>query len=276
MEETSAQRCFGGVQSTFTHASTATGTDMTFAVYLPPQAQSRRVPALYYLAGLTCSPETGSIKAGAQRVAAELGLAVIFPDTSPRGLDLPGEHDDWDFGSAASFYIDATEGPWSKHYRMETYVAHELRQLVEAELPIDAHRVGISGHSMGGHGALSLALKYPEAYRSVSAFAPIVAPTEVPWGKKAFAGYLGPDSEAWRAHDTCQLISNTPTNHELLVDVGLSDPFLARELTPHRLEETCSAHGQSLTLRRHEGYDHSYWFVQSFMADHLRHHAERL
>ncbi len=249
---------------------------MTFAVFLPPSAEKNKVPVLYYLAGLTCTPETGSIKAGAQRVAAELGLAIIFPDTSPRGLDLPDEHKDWDFGSGAGFYIDATETPWSNHYRMETYLTKELRELVEKSLPIDPSRCGIFGHSMGGHGALTLALKYPKAYRSVSAFAPICAPTEVPWGQKAFQNYLGSDPSTWKAHDATHLVSTQPSPHHLLVDVGLADPFLERELHPHRLDEACKASGQRLMLRQHAGYDHSYWFIQTFMEDHLRHHATQL
>lgn len=275
-EQKSAQRCFGGVQGFFAHDSTATGTRMGFAVYLPPEADKGPVPGLYYLAGLTCTEETFTLKAGAQRVAAELGLALIMPDTSPRGLDLPGEHDDWDFGSGASFYLDATLPPWSEHYRMETYVVEELRELVAAELPVRGDRTGIFGHSMGGHGALTLALRHPEIYRSVSAFAPICAPTQCPWGEKAFSGYLGPDREVWRAHDACELVRQRPSTCEILVDQGLEDPFLDRELRPHLLEAACEASGQALTLRRHPGYDHSYWFIQTFIEDHLRHHAAAL
>lgn len=273
IERISTQRCFGGEQIVFAHESQTTGTKMQFAAYLPPQAEARPVPVLFYLAGLGCNHETGAIKAGAQRTAAELGLAVVMPDTSPRGLDLPGEHDDGDFGSGAGFYIDATEHPWNQHYRMESYIVRELRELVQGELPLRGEAVGIFGHSMGGHGALTLALKYPELFRSASAFAPICAPTRCPWGEKAFSHYLGNDRSRWAAHDAAELVQAKPTAHRFLVDQGLDDPFLERELKPDLLEEACRAAGQTLNLRRHSGYDHSYWFVQTFVEDHLRHHA---
>ena len=276
METVSAQRCFGGVQSFFEHDSQATGTRMRFAVYLPPQAEAQPVPVLYYLAGLTCTAETFTIKAGAQRLAAELGLALVMPDTSPRGLDLPGEHEDWDFGSGAGFYLNATVAPWREHYRMESYIVEELRGLVEAQLPVRADAAGVFGHSMGGHGALTLALKYPEHFRSVSAFAPICAPTRCPWGQKAFTGYLGANVEDWKAYDAAEIIRARPTHHQLLVDQGLDDPFLERELHPHALEAACQASGQPLQLRRHPGYDHSYYFIQTFVEDHLRHHGQIL
>lgn len=276
MEKKSEQRCFGGTQSTFEHASSSTGTTMRFAVYLPPSANTKTVPALYYLAGLTCTEETGAIKMGAQRLAAELGLALVFPDTSPRGLELPGEGADWDFGSGAGFYLDATEAPWSAHYRMESYVVSELRELITSNFPVATDRAGVFGHSMGGHGALTLGLKHPETYRSISAFAPICAPTRCPWGYKAFSGYLGEDRATWGAHDACELVRAKPTDHHLLVDQGLDDNFLERELHPHLLEEACAASGQEITLRRHAGYDHSYWFIQSFAEEHLRHHAKVL
>ena len=276
METVSAQRCFGGVQSFFEHDSQATGTRMRFGVYLPPQAEAQPVPVLYYLAGLTCTAETFTIKAGAQRLAAELGLALVMPDTSPRGLDLPGEHEDWDFGSGAGFYLNATVAPWREHYRMESYIVEELRGLVEAQLPVRADAAGVFGHSMGGHGALTLALKYPEHFRSVSAFAPICAPTRCPWGQKAFTGYLGANVEDWKAYDAAEIIRARPTYHQLLVDQGLDDPFLERELHPHELEAACQASGQPLQLRRHPGYDHSYYFIQTFVEDHLRHHGQIL
>ncbi len=276
MDKKSEQRCFGGTQSTYEHNSAETGTAMRFGIYLPPQAAERSVPALYYLAGLTCTEETGAIKAGAQRAAAERGLALVFPDTSPRGLDLPGEHEDWDFGSGAGFYIDAVQDPWKLHYRMESYVVRELRAIVESSFPVASDRAGIFGHSMGGHGALTLALKYPDLFASVSALSPICAPTRCPWGEKAFFGYLGDDREAWKQHDAAELIQARPSSHQLLVDQGLDDPFLERELHPHLLESACQDAGQKLTLRRHAGYDHSYWFIQTFIPDHVDHHADIL
>ncbi len=252
---------------------------MRFAVYLPPQAERRRVPVLWYLAGLTCTEETFMIKAGAQRVAAELGLALVAPDTSPRGVPLPGDSDNWDFGVGAGFYLDATEPPWSRHYRMYSYVTRELPALVEAHFPLDAARQGIFGHSMGGHGALTIALRNPGRYRSVSAFAPIAAPMQCPWGQKAFSGYLGADREKWRDYDASELIRSLPavaSRPPLFVDQGLSDPFLEQQLLPDRLEQACANSGYPLTLRRHAGYDHGYYFISSFIEDHLRHHARAL
>lgn len=273
MQIISEQRCFGGVQGTYSHASTTTGTDMRFAVYQPPQAKERPVPVLYYLAGLTCTEETASIKAGAQRLAAEHGLMLVMPDTSPRGAGIAGEDDDWDFGSGAGFYIDATAQPWAKHYRMQSYVTGEFRELVEGNFPVRDGARGIFGHSMGGHGALTLALKNPGLYLSVSAFAPICAPTRCPWGEKAFTGYLGDDREAWKAHDACELVRARPSGHDFLIDQGSEDQFLPTQLFPHYLEEACRDAGQALTLRMQAGYDHSYWFIQTFMADHIAHHA---
>ena len=270
----SEQRAFGGVQGFYEHASVACAGPMRVAVYLPPAAAHGPVPALYYLAGLTCTEETFVVKAGAQRVAAELGLALVTCDTSPRAARFPGDDAAWDFGQGAGFYLDATAAPWSAAYRMETYVVDELRALVEARFPIARDRRGVCGHSMGGHGALTLALRNPGVYASVSALAPIVAPSQVPWGQKAFAGYLGDDRVAWAAHDACALIGRgarlpgTP-----LVDQGLADKFLERELQPERLEEACAAAGQAIAVRRHAGYDHSYYFVASFVEDHVRHHA---
>jgi S-formylglutathione hydrolase len=277
LETLSEQRCFGGTQSVHRHASAAIGLPMKFSLYLPPQARQGRVPVVYFLAGLTCTEETFMIKAGAQRVAARLGLALVAPDTSPRDTGIAGEADDWEFGSGAGFYLDATQAPWSKHFRMATWVADELPALVAANFPVDASRTGISGHSMGGHGALTLALRHPGRYKSCSAFAPIVAPSQVPWGQKAFPRYLGEDRAAWAAHDACALIA---AGHRfagaLLVDQGEADKFLATQLQPERLEAACSAAGQPLRLRRHAGYDHSYWFIQSFIEEHLEHHAAAL
>lgn len=275
-EVLSEQRCFGGVQGFYRHDSEAIGLPMRFGVYRPPQAEAGPVPVLYYLAGLTCTEETFPIKAGAQRVAAELGLMLVSPDTSPRGTGIEGEADDWEFGAGAGFYLDATQAPWSRHYRMHQYVAHELPALVGGRFAADPDRSGILGHSMGGHGALTLALRYPRRFRSVSAFAPIVAPSAVPWGLKAFPRYLGEDRAAWLAHDACALVAGHPHPGTILVDQGLADRFLEVQLQPERFEDACARAGQKLVLRRQPGYDHGYWFIQSFIADHLRHHAREL
>jgi S-formylglutathione hydrolase len=273
----SEHRCFGGTQSFYRHASEACGGEMRFGVYVPPQAATRPVPVLYYLAGLTCTEETFLTKGGAQRVAAELGLMLVAPDTSPRGAGLPGEEASWDFGTGAGFYVDATQAPWSSRYRMFTYVTRELPALVAAHLPARADREGIFGHSMGGHGALVCALRQPGRYRSVSAFAPISAPIQSPWGEKAFSSYLGAERESWRAWDASELVrARRAPLPPLLVDQGTRDKFLAEQLKPELLQEACSAAGQPLTLRRQEGYDHSYYFVSTFMEDHLRHHAAAL
>ncbi len=278
-ETLSRHGSFGGVVGFYRHDAAETACPMRFAVYLPPQAERRKVPALWYLAGLTCTEETFMIKAGAQRFAAELGLALIAPDTSPRGVGLPGDSESWDFGVAAGFYLDATEAPWSRHYRMYSYVTRELPALVFANFPLDADRQGIFGHSMGGHGALTLGLRNPRQYRSISAFAPISAPMHCPWGEKAFTGYLGADREAWRAHDACELICSIPDvtgRPALLVDQGLADQFLESQLKPERLEQACREKGYPLTMRRHAGYDHGYYFISTFIEDHLRHHARAL
>ena len=279
LELLSEHACFGGVQRFYQHASRVIGLPMKFSVYLPPQAAFSKVPAMLFLAGLTCSEETFMTKAGAQRVAAELGLALITPDTSPRGAGVPGETDHWDFGVGAGFYLDATESPWSTHYRMESYLIAELLPLVAQVLPVDAQRLGVFGHSMGGHGALTLALKHPGLFKSVSAFAPICAPTQCPWGQKAFAGYLGTDTKAWAAHDASALMAecrSAPYPAGILIDQGLADKFLPAQLNPHLFEAACDKVGQLLTLRRHAGYDHSYYFISTFMADHLAHHAQTL
>ena len=275
----SEHRCFGGVQRFHEHDSHEIGLPMRFSVFLPPQAALGKVPALIYLAGLTCNEETFMVKAGAQRLAAELGLALIAPDTSPRGADAPGESDSWDFGVGAGFYLDATEAPWAAHWRMESYLVAELLPLLGDRLPVDLQKLGLFGHSMGGHGALTLALRHPGVFKSLSALAPISAPTRCPWGEKAFTGYLGADRTRWGEHDATVLMENQPAAPYpagILVDQGLADKFLAEQLHPHLFEAACKAVGQPLTLRRHEGYDHGYYFIQTFMADHLAHHAGTL
>lgn len=268
--------CFGGRLGFYSHASEATGTTMRFGLYLPPQALTEKVPALYYLAGLTCNEETFLIKSGAIRFAAQWGLALVAPDTSPRGAGIAGEDADWDFGVGAGFYLDATQAPWDRHYRMRRYVAQELPALVEAQFALQPQRRGIFGHSMGGHGALTLALQDPAAWRSVSAFAPICNPVAVPWGQKAFGNYLGPDRASWARHDASLLMRERPYPGPMLVDQGLDDRFLHDQLHPEALEAAARSSGQDLTLRRHAGYDHSYWFIQSFIADHLAWHARQL
>lgn len=275
---TGSHRCFGGSQSFYAHRSEATGGEMRFSVYTPPQADEGPVPVLYYLAGLTCTEETFAIKAGAQRLAAEYGLMLVAPDTSPRDAGIPGEDEDYDLGTGAGFYLDATREPWSGSYNMYTYVTRDLRDAVEAEFPARPDAQGVFGHSMGGHGALVLALREPERYRSVSAFAPVAAPMRSPWGEKAFSNYLGDDREEWRAYDASELVRERPfaDGRRVLVDQGLEDQFLKEQLYPQVFEEACAEVGQPLELHRREGYDHSYYFIASFMEDHLRHHAEAL
>lgn len=260
----------------YEHASAATGTAMRFGIFLPQQVARGKCPALYYLAGLTCTEETFAIKAGAQRFAAEHGLVLVCPDTSPRGLGLPGETEAWDFGEGAGFYLDATEAPWAGHYRMAQYVTQELVALVEAEFPVSGERRGVFGHSMGGHGALVTALREPSRWHSVSAFAPICNPVAVPWGQKAFPRYLGADEKAWGEWDASVLMRRRAYPGPILVDQGLADQFLATQLKPEALEAAASVSEQKLVVRRHEGYDHSYWFIQSFMGDHIAHHATQL
>lgn len=272
----SEARSHGGRQLVLTHDSRATGTPMTFSLFLPPQAEEGRVPLVTYLSGLTCTHANVTDKGEYRAACAELGLAFLAPDTSPRG---PGVHDEegWDIGQGAGFYVDATEGPWSEHFRMWTYVTDELPALVAAEFPmLDMERQAITGHSMGGHGALTASLRQPGRYRSVSAFAPIVAPSQVPWGEKAFTAYLGPDRGRWQQHDAVALIQSGARLPRLLVDIGTADPFLERELRPELLEQACVATGVDLTLRRQGGYDHSYLFVSTFMAEHLAWHQEAL
>ena len=271
--------CFGGRQQFNQHDSAEIGLPMKFSVFLPPQAADGPVPALVYLAGLTCNEETFMTKAGAQRVAAALGLALIAPDTSPRGANTPGESDSWDFGVGAGFYLDATQPPWAKSWRMESYITQELLPLVAQNFAVDAQRIGIFGHSMGGHGALTLALRHPRLFKSVSALAPICAPTQCPWGRKAFTGYLGSDESLWAAHDASALMSQLPAAPYpagILIDQGLADKFLAEQLHPHLFNAACAMARQPLDLREHAGYDHGYYFVASFIEDHLRHHARQL
>lgn len=273
LETRSEHACFGGRMGYYSHASRETGTKMNFSVFVPPQAAQRKIPALYFLAGLTCTDDTFMIKAGAQRVAAELGLMLVACDTSPRGLNLPGHAESWDFGVGAGFYLDATQEPWSQNYRMGSYVNLELPALVEEHFPARSDMRGILGHSMGGHGALVTALRDPQRWQSVSAFAPISNPCKVPWGQKAFKNYLGADEASWPAWDASVLMSQRAHPHSILVDQGEADQFLVRELHPEALEQAAKKTGQKLTLRRHAGYDHGYYFIQTFIADHLRHHA---
>ena len=276
IETVAANKCFGGWHKRIRHHSATLGCDMIFAIYLPPQAEAGPVPVLYWLSGLTCNDENFMQKAGAQRIAAELGIAIVAPDTSPRGEDVPGDPaGSWDFGLGAGFYVNATQAPFDRHYRMYDYVVSELPALVEANFAVNEHR-SIAGHSMGGHGALICALKNPGRYRAVSAFAPIVHPAVVPWGEKAFSGYLGADRAAWKAWDACELIANAPERLPLLVDQGAADPFLTDQLKPELLREACERTGHPLTLRLQNGYDHSYYFIASLIGDHLLHHAAAL
>jgi S-formylglutathione hydrolase len=278
VEVVSENRSHGGRQLVVRHGSTATGTKMTFSVFLPPQAErGGKLPLVWYLSGLTCTHANVTEKGEYRAACAELGLVFVAPDTSPRGEGVPDDPGGaYDFGLGAGFYVDATAEPWSRHYKMWTYVTEELPFLVASEFPVDMDRQAIFGHSMGGHGALSVALSNPHRFRSVSAFAPIVAPSQVPWGEKALGGYLGEDRAAWRKHDAVGLIEDGARVKELLVDVGDADSFLESQLRPELLERACADAGIALTLRRQPGYDHSYYFISTFMADHLRWHSERL
>ncbi|KGF72627.1 S-formylglutathione hydrolase [Neosynechococcus sphagnicola sy1] len=274
---TSQSRCFDGTIGFYRHFSDVCRTEMRFSVYLPPQATGATLPIVYWLSGLTCTEENFMIKAGAQQFAAQYGLILVAPDTSPRNLGLPGETETWDFGAGAGFYVDATTDPWNAHYRMYTYVTEELPALMAAFFPGDRQRQGIMGHSMGGHGALICALRNPDRYRSVSAFAPIAAPMGCAWGQKAFRGYLGTDSTAWQAYDASQIVIHSAWNQPILIDQGTADPFLPQgQLLPEVFEQACAQAGKELILRRQEGYDHSYSFIATFIADHLRHHAMAL
>ena len=274
MEQIGANRCFGGRQLRYRHASQVLGCDMTFSVFLPPQAESGKVPLVYWLSGLTCTDENFVTKAGAQRYAAELGLAIVAPDTSPRGEGVPDDPDGaWDFGLGAGFYVNATREPWSRHYRMYDYIVDELPALVNAQFPVDSSRVGISGHSMGGHGALTIALKNPGRFRSVTAFAPICSPLNCPWGEKALGNYLGPGRDSWREYDTTALLAGAVEQLPVLVDQGDADNFLAEQLRTPLLEQACSEAGYPMTIRMQAGYDHSYFFIASFIGEHLAFHA---
>jgi S-formylglutathione hydrolase len=280
LELVSEHGSFGGVQRFYKHASNEIGLPMRFALFLPPQALAgQAVPLLTFLAGLTCTEETFTMKAGAQRVAAQLGQALLMPDTSPRNTGVDSEDHHWDFGVGAGFYLDATQAPWSGHWCMESYLLKELLPAVTAAFNLDNKRQGLFGHSMGGHGALTLALRHPGVFQSLSAFAPICAPTKCPWGHKAFTGYLGQDESTWAAHDASLLMAqqaSAPYAGGILIDQGLADKFLTEQLYPEAFEAACAQAGQPLTLRRHAGYDHGYYFISSFIEDHLRHHATAL
>ncbi len=276
METLSIAKSFEGTQGVYRHRSDACQCDMTFALFLPPQAKDGPVPLLWYLSGLTCTHQNVMDKGEYRRIAAELGIAIICPDTSPRGEHVPDEKDNWQFGSGAGFYLDATQQPWSTNYRMATYIAYELAELVAANFPLDMQRQSIFGHSMGGHGAITLALKNPVRFKSVSAFAPITRPSVAGWSRPAFEKYLGPDEAVWRAYDSVALIEDGHRVPELLVDQGKADGFLEDGLRPWLLEEACAKAGIRLTLNMRDGYDHSYFFISTFMADHIAWHADRL
>ena len=277
LETLSTNRSFGGVQGVYKHAAAATGTDMTFSVYVPDHAPGAKLPVVWYLSGLTCTHANVTEKGEFRRLCAELGLIFIAPDTSPRGEGVADDPDGaYDFGLGAGFYVDATQAPFAPNYQMWTYVTQELPSLIAQAFPADMDRQSIMGHSMGGHGALTIGLTFPDRYKAVSAFSPIVAPTRVPWGQKALPGYLGDDQTAWRKHDAVALIEDGARIPDLLVDQGDADNFLTNQLKPELLEEACKAAGIALTLRLQPGYDHSYYFISTFMADHLRWHADRL
>jgi S-formylglutathione hydrolase len=276
IEILSEHRCFGGTQGFYRHASSVCAGPMRFAVYCPPQAARTPVPAVYYLSGLTCTEENFTIKAGAQRMAAELGLALVAPDTSPRNTGIAGEADDWQFGAGAAYYLDATQAPWSKFFNMYSYASAELPALITANFPVDPRRQGICGHSVGGHGALTISLKHPDRFRSVSAFAPMVAPMQVGWGEVAFSRFLGADRETWKDYDATELVTRRRFPGTILIDQGEADQFLSAYLRPELFSAACARAGQPLTLRLQPGYDHSYYFVASFIEDHLRHHATAL
>lgn len=278
MEKISSSRSFGGEQAVYRHKSTACDCDMQFGVYLPPAAlKGASCPVLYWLSGITCTEENFITKAGAQRAASELGMIIVAPDTSPRGEGVPDDPDgNWDFGSGAGFYVDATQAPYDRHYKMYTYTSEELPAVVEGALPIDANRRGIFGHSMGGHGAITLHLYAPDKFRTCSALAPIVAPTKAPFGRKAFAGYLGGDETVWAKHDSVALVKERPSQADILIDQGLADAFLGEQLHPDLFEEAAAAAGQKVVMRRQEGYDHGYYFISTFIDDHLKWHADRL
>ncbi len=272
----SEHRCFDGFQRVYRHASKTTATQMQFAVFTPSHKEGEKFPALWFLSGLTCTEENFTVKAGAQKFAAQYKMILIAPDTSPRGANIDGEDDSYDFGSGAGFYVDATQPPWNRHYKMYSYITSELQQLVTANFQVDASRQGITGHSMGGHGALVLGLKNPRLYRSISAFSPICSPKQCPWGQKALSGYLGDNFTQWDQYDAVQLIKNGHRSNEILVDQGRNDDFLDEQLKPSLLSSVCSDFNQPLKLRMQSGYDHSYFFIASFIEDHIRFHAALL
>jgi S-formylglutathione hydrolase len=277
MKKIESHQCHGGELQVWEHVSTSLSCDMRFSIFLPPQVANGARSAVTFLSGLTCTHDTFTTKAGAYGVAAELGLIIIAPDTSPRGDDVPDDESSYDFGKGAGFYINATQDPWAKNFKMETYIVEELRSLITDNFPVDVERQAIMGHSMGGHGALTLFFKYPDLYQSVSAFSPIVAPSQLPWGQKAFKGYLGDDEMEWREHDACELVANSQKkNVEILIDQGLGDNFLEEQLKPELFKNACAQVEQKLNLRLQDGYNHSYFFIQSFIGDHLRHHAQNI
>lgn len=272
----SEYKSFGGKLGFYSHPSSTCNGEMRFAVYQPPQATQKPVPVLYFLSGLTCTEETFMVKSGVQKYAAKYGLMLVAPDTSPRNTGIPGEDDDWDFGTGAGFYVDATVEPWASHYRMYSYVVHELPSLIAQHFPVQPEQQGIFGHSMGGHGAIVCAIRNPQQYKSVSAFAPIAAPIRCPWGEKAFSRYLGEEKESWRAYDASELVRQLGYHSSILIDQGTADKFLKEQLLPQVFEQACVAVNQPINLRYQEGYDHSYYFIASFIEDHIRHHANSL
>ncbi|WP_025899955.1 S-formylglutathione hydrolase [Sneathiella glossodoripedis] len=277
LETISEQKAFGGLQGVYKHASKSTGCQMEFSLFMPSRSKAHPVPVLYYLSGLTCTQENATTKAGFQRIAEQLNIAVVCPDTSPRGLGYEGEDDSYDFGTGAGFYLDAVQEPWSSGYQMYTYCTEELPAVIDSHFNVDIANAAITGHSMGGHGALTIALKNPDKYKSVSAFAPIVAPTQVPWGINALEKYLGPDTENWRTYDATELVNNGHKfNGEILIDQGDADPFYQEQLKPELFVQACKEQGQKINLRIQEGYDHSYYLMATFIEDHLRHHASYL
>ena len=275
MEQVSAWKSHGGTQGVYTHQSAATGTPMTFSVFVPARAEGAKLPVVWYLSGLTCTHANVTEKGEFRQACAERGIIFVAPDTSPRGDDVPDD-EAYDFGKGAGFYVDATQAPWAANFRMRSYIEHELPEIVAANFPVDMTRQGIMGHSMGGHGALTIALRNPGRFRSVSAFSPIVSPLSCPWGEKALGGYLGPDRESWREYDACAMIENGARLPDLLVDQGEADNFLAEQLKTRLLVEACGQAGQAATIRMQPGYDHSYYFISTFMGEHVRWHAERL
>ncbi|WP_414584851.1 S-formylglutathione hydrolase [Scytonema sp. PCC 10023] len=272
----SEYRSFGGKLGFYSHSSSTCNGEMRFAVYQPPQATQKPVPVLYFLSGLTCTEETFMVKSGVQKYAAKYGLMLVVPDTSPRNTGIPGEDDDWEFGTGAGFYVDAIVEPWASHYRMYSYVVYELPSLIAQHFPVQPEQQGIFGHSMGGHGAIVCAIRNPQQYKSVSAFAPIAAPMRCPWGEKAFSRYLGEQKESWRPYDASELVRQLGYHSSILIDQGTADKFLKEQLLPQVFEQACAAVNQPLNLRYQEGYDHSYYFIASFIEDHIRHHADSL